>query len=62
MLTSSSKRNDIRHFNVTPAKIQLVKDHLTELLTNYGDINMIIFDGWCAPWSRIPYTEFPFDE
>ncbi|KAI0312091.1 alpha-L-fucosidase [Amylostereum chailletii] len=56
------KRNDIRHFNITPEKIQLVKDHLTELLTNYGDINMIIFDGWCAPWSRIPYTEFPFDE
>ncbi|KZV62329.1 glycoside hydrolase family 29 protein, partial [Peniophora sp. CONT] len=56
------KRNDIRHFNVTPAKIQLVKDHLTELLTNYGEINMIIFDGWAAPWSRIPYTEFPFDE
>ena len=57
-----SKRNDIRHFNVTPSKIQLVKDHLTELLTNYGDINMIIFDGWNAPWSRITYTEFPFND
>ena len=23
---------------------------------------MIIFDGWNAPWSRITYTEFPFDD
>ncbi|KAI0027734.1 alpha-L-fucosidase [Vararia minispora EC-137] len=56
------KRNDIRHFNVTPEKIRLVKSHITELLTNYGEIFMIIFDGWAAPWSRIPYSEFPFEE
>lgn len=23
---------------------------------------MIIFDGWDAPWSRVTYTEFPFDD
>lgn len=55
-------RGDIRHFNVTPEKIQRIKDQLTELLTNYGDINILIFDGWDAPWSRIPYTEVRFDE
>jgi alpha-L-fucosidase len=55
-------RNDIRHFNVTPAKIKLIKDQLTELLTNYGEINVLIFDGWDAPWSRIPYDEVPFHE
>ncbi|KIY68196.1 glycoside hydrolase family 29 protein [Cylindrobasidium torrendii FP15055 ss-10] len=56
------KRNDIRHFNITPKKVQLIKDQLTELLTEYGTINMIIVDGWYAPWSRIPYTELHFDE
>jgi alpha-L-fucosidase len=55
-------RGDIRHFNVTPEKIQIIKDQLTELLTNYGDINVLIFDGWDAPWSRIPYDEVPFQE
>lgn len=55
-------RNDIRHHNITPEKIQLMKDQITELLTNYGDIAFLIFDGWDAPWSRIPYSEVPFDE
>ncbi|RYG27434.1 alpha-L-fucosidase, partial [bacterium] len=55
-------RHDVRHFNVTPAKIEMIKAQLTELLTNYGEINMLIFDGWDAPWSRIPYDEVPFEE
>lgn len=55
-------RGDIRHFNVTPEKIARIKTELTELLTNYGDINILIFDGWDAPWSRITYGEVPFDE
>jgi alpha-L-fucosidase len=53
-------RNDIRHHNVTPAKIELIKAQLTELLTNYGQIDLLIFDGWDAPWSRITYSEVPF--
>jgi alpha-L-fucosidase len=57
-----SLRDDIRHFNVNPAKIQLIKRQLTELLTRYGEIDMLIFDGWDAPWSRIDYQEVPFDE
>jgi alpha-L-fucosidase len=55
-------RNDIRHHNVTPKKIGLIKAQLTELLTQYGGIDVLIFDGWDAPWSRIPYSEVPFQE
>lgn len=55
-------RQDIRHFNITPKKIQLIKDQLTELLTNYGPIDILIIDGWDAPWSRITYEEVPFHE
>lgn len=55
-------RHDIRHFNVTPAKIEFIKAQLTELLTQYGPIDLMIFDGWDAPWSRISYREVPFHE
>ncbi|KAF9573774.1 hypothetical protein EC968_008053 [Mortierella alpina] len=55
-----SMRDDIRHFNVDPSKIQLIKDQLTELLTQYGEIDILILDGWNAPWSRITYEEIPF--
>ena len=57
-----SLRDDIRHFNITPDKVRLVKDQLTELLTNYGEIDILITDGWNAPWSRITYEEMPFRE
>jgi alpha-L-fucosidase len=55
-------RADIRHHNVTPEKIELIKDQLIELLTSYGKIDLLIFDGWDAPWSRITYDEVPFHE
>jgi len=55
-------REDIRHFNVTADKIRLIKDQLTELFTQYGEINALIIDGWDAPWSRITYEEIPFHE
>jgi alpha-L-fucosidase len=57
-----SLRDDIRHFNLTPAKVKLIKDQLTELLTSYGEIDILITDGWNAPWSRITYEEVPFQE
>src|ERR1700756_5094713 len=57
-----SLRDDIRHFNVTPAKIQLIKDQLTELFSAYGEVDILITDGWDAPWSRITYEEVPFRE
>jgi alpha-L-fucosidase len=57
-----SLRDDIRHFNVTPTKVRLIKNQLTELFTNYGEIDILITDGWNAPWSRITYEEVPFEE
>jgi len=57
-----SLRDDIRHFNITPAKIRLIKNQLTELFTSYGEIDILITDGWNAPWSRITYEEVPFEE
>jgi alpha-L-fucosidase len=35
---------------------------LTELLTGYGEVDILITDGWDAPWSRITYQEVPFRE
>jgi alpha-L-fucosidase len=57
-----SLRDDIRHFNITPAKVKLIKDQLTELFTGYGKVDILITDGWDAPWSRITYEEVPFHE
>ena len=57
-----SLRDDIRHFNITRATVKLIKDQLTELFTDYGDIDILITDGWNAPWSRITYEEVPFQE
>jgi alpha-L-fucosidase len=47
---------------ITRSHIDLVKAQLTELLTNYGDIDALIIDGWDAPWSRISYEDIPFEE
>jgi alpha-L-fucosidase len=57
-----SLRDDIRHFNVTAAKVGLIKDQLKELFTGYGEIDILMTDGWDAPWSRISYEEVPFSE
>jgi alpha-L-fucosidase len=55
-------RADIRPYCVTREKINLVKDQLTEILSNYGEIMALIIDGWNAAWSRINYHEMPFLE
>jgi alpha-L-fucosidase len=47
---------------ITPQHVELVKAQLTELLTNYGEIKVLIIDGWDAPWSRISYEDIPFEE
>jgi len=36
-----SLRDDIRHFNVTSAKLKLIKDQLTELLTGYKEVDIL---------------------
>lgn len=53
-------RANIRPYVITPQKIAMIKDQLTELLTNYGDITALVIDGWNAAWSRISYEELPF--
>jgi alpha-L-fucosidase len=55
-------RADIRAHQVTPEKVALIKAQLTELLTQYGPITALIFDGWNASWSRIGYDQLPYRE
>jgi hypothetical protein len=43
-------------------RICVRKDQLSELFTGYGEIDILITDGWDAPWSRITYEEIPFRE
>ncbi|WP_276089188.1 alpha-L-fucosidase [Pedobacter sp. JY14-1] len=52
----------IRPNQITPEHIQMIKDQITELLTNYGEITALIIDGWDAPWSRISYDDVPFED
>lgn len=52
----------LRPGQITKNHIEMIKAQLTELLTNYGEINALIIDGWDAPWSRISYDEVPFEE
>lgn len=52
----------LRPNEIKPSHIEMVKKQLTELLTNYGQIEAIIIDGWDAPWSRISYDDVPFEQ
>lgn len=52
----------IRPGFITPQHITMIKQQLTELLTNYGEIKALVIDGWDAPWSRISYDEIPFED
>lgn len=54
--------HQLRPGHITPQHIKMIKDQLTELLTNYGEITALIIDGWDAPWSRISYDDVPFEE
>ncbi|MDR1331717.1 MAG: alpha-L-fucosidase [Tannerella sp.] len=47
---------------ITRAHVDMVKAQITELLTGYGPVAALVIDGWDAPWSRISYTDIPFDE
>ncbi|MGA8159971.1 MAG: alpha-L-fucosidase [Acidobacteriaceae bacterium] len=53
-------RANIRPYVITPQKIAMIKDQLTELLTHYGEITALVIDGWNAAWSRISYEQLPF--
>jgi len=46
----------------TEEKKAMIKEQLRELLTEYGPVNTIMFDGWDAPWGRISYSDISFPE
>jgi alpha-L-fucosidase len=46
----------------TAAKKQFIKNQLGEMLSNYGKIPFIVFDGWNAPWGGPNYDELPYEE
>ncbi len=53
----------IRHtLPFTREKTDFIKAQLRELLTEYGPVNTIMFDGWDAPWGRISYSDISFPE
>lgn len=54
--------NGIRPNDITEDKIEMIKKQITELLTNYGEIDALVIDGWDAPWSRISYDNVPFND
>ncbi|MGM9705335.1 MAG: alpha-L-fucosidase [Prevotella sp.] len=54
--------NRLRRHKITPDKIKMMKDQITELLTNYGEVTAFMFDGWEAPWGRISYDDVSFPE
>lgn len=46
----------------TPEKTEFIKAQIREILTGYGPVNTIMFDGWDAPWGRISYSDISFPE
>lgn len=52
----------LRPNHITRQHVNMIKEQLRELLTNYGEITALIIDGWDAPWSRISYDEVPFED
>ena len=45
---------DKKHGGVSPEKLLLIKNQLTELLTNYGPLTYIVFDAWGNNWHESP--------
>lgn len=46
----------------TQEKTAFIKEQLREILTGYGPVNTLMFDGWDAPWGRISYEDISFQE
>lgn len=57
------KQHNIKKGSVTTEKVELIKTQLTELLSNYGDIDMVVFDGWGNNWHDSPsFEEITYEE
>ena len=54
---------DQKHGGVSREKIDLIKNQLTELLTQYGPVLYIVFDAWNNNWHQSPsFTDVPYAE
>lgn len=52
----------IENGTVTQEKIEFIKSQITELLTNYGPIDYMNFDGW-STWPTLPdFDDIPYSE
>ena len=52
----------LRRHRITPELVEMTKTQLRELLTGYGEVTAIMFDGWDSPWGRISYEDVSFPE
>ncbi len=52
----------LRPHKITPELVEMTKQQITELLTQYGEVTVMMFDGWEAPWGRISYDDVSFPE
>ncbi len=57
---------DTHHFlrpgHITQKHVEMVKEQIRELFSNYGEITALFIDGWESPWARISYDEIPFED
>ncbi len=54
--------HDLRKGHITAKHIDLVRQQITELFSNYGEITALFIDGWESPWARISYDDIPFED
>lgn len=46
----------------TPEQKEFIKNQISELLTNYGEIPFLMVDGWGSPWGGPSFEMLPFEE
>lgn len=57
------KQHEIKKGEVTSDKLIFIKKQLIELLSNFGKIDLIVFDGWGNRWHDSPtFKEVPYGE
>lgn len=55
-------KHQITSSSCTDSDVEFIKAELRELLTGYGEIPFLIFDGWNAYWGGPHYRELPYEE
>jgi alpha-L-fucosidase len=54
--------HNLRPGHIVQKHIEMVKEQIRELFSNYGEITALFIDGWESPWARISYDEIPFED